>query len=382
VNSAANPETPEAAVPEILPTIEVRDLDWPAIRKAADADAIRRRMPAIVQQMEALLDAPNGPGMLFDRDRKDASDRVIHVSATESTAPLWVIGDLHGDLLALEAALAHIRQQAVDGAPYRIIFLGDFIDDEGFSLELLLRVYELVIQQPERICVIAGNHDEALRYDGARFSSTVSPGDFADVLNQNLQEDWMVRTGKLVLRVTAHAARALFLPDGLLVTHGGFPLVDLHAQLVESGNWNAVECLADFVWTRMHPKARRKLPNRFARGSQFGYEDFAEFCRLSQRLGRNITHMVRGHDHPEDRYAIHPAYQATPVLTTVALSRRLPREVFGPYERAPTVAHVVPGALPQVHQLHIPASLVNEVFPQPAKTEDAPQAGSDTGELR
>ena len=118
------------------------------------------------------------------------------------------------------------------------------------------------------------------------------------------------------------------------------------------------------------------MPNRFSRGSQFGYEDFADFCALSTRLGRPVTHMVRGHDHVEERYAVYPAYHAHPVLTTVALSRRLNREQFGAYERAPTVARVVEGALPQVYRLHIPAAMINEVFPQPERV-DAP--GSETG---
>ena len=114
----------------------------------------------------------------------------------------------------------------------------------------------------------------------------------------------------------------------------------------------------------MHPKARRKLPNRFSHGSQFGYEDFSDFCALSSRLGRPVTHLVRGHDHVEERYAVYPAYQTHPVLTTVALSRRLPRERFGTYERAPTLARVISGSLPEVYQLRIPASLVSEVYPQ------------------
>jgi hypothetical protein len=160
--------------------------------------------------------------------------------------------------------------------------------------------------------------------------------------------------------------RAVFFPDGLLAAHGGFPLADLHPRLLETANWNDPACLTDFVWSRAHPKARKKLPNRYGRGSQFGYEDFAAFCRLSAVLGRPVTHMLRGHDHVDERYAIYPAYRATPVLTTVALSRRLPREGFGPYERVPTLALYVAGALPQVYRLHVPADLVREIYPPPA----------------
>jgi hypothetical protein len=75
---------------------------------------------------------------------------------------------------------------------------------------------------------------------------------------------------------------------------------------------------------------------------------------------------VRGHDHVEERYAIYPAYKAHPVLTTVALSRRLPRESFGPRARVPTAARYVVGSLPQVHRLHIPVDIIDSVFPEPA----------------
>ncbi|MEO7735711.1 MAG: metallophosphoesterase family protein [Kofleriaceae bacterium] len=364
-------------VPGFLPAIEVRELDWQQIRTAVDAGAIRARLRAAVERMEALLDSVGGPGMLFDGDREHAGDHAIRVSAQDDSIPLWIIGDLHGDLLALEASLAQIhRDAALDSAPPRIVFLGDFFDDEGFGLEVLIRLFELIVEAPQRVCVIAGNHDEALSSDGTRFASSVSPSDFADFLNANLADEWIERAGKAALRLIAHAPRALFFPDGLLVAHGGFPLADLHPALEANRDWNDPACLSDFVWARAHPKARRKLPNRFSRGSQFGYEDFADFCALTARLGRPITHLVRGHDHVEDRYAIYPAYHAHPVLTTVALSRRLPREGFGPHERAPTLARVVPGSLPQVYQLHPPADLINALFPQPARGDVPGSEGS------
>ena len=82
-------------------------------------------------------------------------------------------------------------------------------------------------------------------------------------------------------------------------------------------------------------------------GASSGTRTLPTFCSLSPDLGRPVTHMVRGHDHVEERYAVYPAYRSHPVLTTVALSRRLSRESFGPYERIPTIAQYVEGALPQ-----------------------------------
>jgi hypothetical protein len=258
------------------------------------------------------------------------------------------------------------------------VFLGDFFDDGGFGLEVLLRVFELILESPGSVCVVCGNHDEALQYTGARFTATVIPSDFSDFLNAHLAHEWITRAGKLAVRFFATAPRALFFPDGLLVTHGGFPLTDLHAHLRATGDWNDARCLSDFTWTRAHPRARRKLPNRASRGSQFGYEDLAAFCSVSAELGRPVTHVVRGHDHADERYEIYPAYAEHPVLTTVALSRRLDREAFGPYERAPTIARWVVGALPQVHRLHVPPALVREVY----ATESEPAGPEARGTAR
>jgi hypothetical protein len=206
----------------------------------------------------------------------------------------------------------------------------------------------------------------------------VVPADFAEFLNANLAHEWIGRVGKLAVRFCAQAPRALFFPDGLLVVHGGFPLRDLHSRLQETGDWNDPACLSDFVWTRCHPTARRKMPNRFSRGSQFGHQDFAAFCELGARLGRPVTHMVRGHDHVEDRYAVPPAYALHPVLTTVALSRRLPREAFGPRRRVPTLARYVEGSLPLVYRMHIPDGLIDEMYPGPV--EPAEQEMRDDAE--
>lgn len=366
----------EEAAPVAIPPVEdVRELDWAAVREAVSPAGLRARMRSTVEAFEALLDGEQGPGLLFDRYRADARDQAIKVGEVDPEAPLWIIGDLHGDLLALEAALALIEAEGSEAAPPNIILLGDLFDDEGYGLELLLRVFELILERPGRMCVVVGNHDEALSYDGTRFATSVSPGDFADFLNANLAHEWIERAGKLAVRFFEQAPHALFMPDGLLVAHAGFPLTDLHARLEETGDWNDPACLSDFTWTRAHPTARRKMPNRFTRGSQFGREDFDDFCALSARLGRPVTHMVRGHDHVEDRFVIYPAYKAHPILTTVALSRRLPRESFGPFERVPTMARYVPGSLPVLHRLHIPAEMVLSVFPQAEAPVEAPAEG-------
>lgn len=363
-DTAQSPPPAEATLPpSIPPIVDVHDLDWDRLGATFAPRALRARMRDTVEKLEALLDSETSERMLFDDQRESVSDRAIKLSNV-SDAPLWFIGDLHGDLLALDAALALIERETVrlNEAPARIVLLGDMFDDGGYGLETVLRIFERIGEQPRSLCLIAGNHDEALGYNGARFTATVSPSDFFEFLNENVAHEWIDRVGKLVVRTVASAPRALFFPDGLLATHGGFPLTDLHQRLVETGNWNDPQCLADFTWSRAHPRARKKMPNRMSRGSQFGYEDFAAFCALSATIGRPVTHMVRGHDHVDEGYEIYPAYAATPVLTMISLSRRLERDLYGPFERVPAVARWIRGSLPQVHRLHIPGWLIRQCY--------------------
>ena len=237
--------TPEPPVP-VPPVVDITELDWDAIRDAVDPGGIRSRMRKIVEGMEAVLDGSHGPGLMFDESRQGNSDRAIQVAPFDTRTPLWFVGDLHGDLLAFEAAMALIRSFPAEH-PARMVFLGDLFDDGGFGLEVLLRVFETFLAAPADVTILCGNHDEALAFDGRTFAASVDPSDFADFLNAHAAHEWIERTGKLAIRLFAHAPRALFFPDGLLAVHGGFPLQDLHGKLAETRDWNDPSCLEDFV---------------------------------------------------------------------------------------------------------------------------------------
>ncbi|HEY7769749.1 metallophosphoesterase family protein [Longimicrobium sp.] len=370
------PPAPDSSPPPAAPVasaetasvnvLEVRSLDWNAVRAAVANPPSGERAERIIAAMEERL-AGGGPlGTAFEEYAAGPDDQAIQIGDDWPLGEVWFVGDVHGDLLALEAALQHVDRSG-GGADARIVFLGDLFDDGVHAAEVVLRIFELMLQGPMRVVVLAGNHDEALSYGQGRFQSSVLPSDFTGWLNEQCAagHPWAERLGKLIIRFFRRAPRALFFPDGLLVAHAGIPHTDLHPELAESGNWNDPRVLTDFVWLRAHPRARKRIPNRTTRGSEFGREDFAAFCELATRLGRPVGRMLRGHDHVEERFAVFPAWAAHPVLTINTLSHRLPREVFGPYERVPVVARWVRGELPEVRRLFIPPELVREVYPEP-----------------
>ena len=130
----------------IPPVVDVHDLPWDDIVASLHVGAHRARMRATVEQLEDRLDGEGGLPLLFDEHRATADDRALQVvSLTDD--PLWFIGDIHGDLLALDAALALIDREAVrEQARPRIVLLGDLFDDGGYELELSL----IHISEPTR----------------------------------------------------------------------------------------------------------------------------------------------------------------------------------------------------------------------------------------
>jgi hypothetical protein len=282
------------------------------------------------------------------------AQKILEVDTHELPAgtDVWFIGDVHGDLLGLEAALGVIRRRSGDTA--KIIFLGDLVDDGFHCAEVITRVIDLATHSAGlEISLLAGNHDEALYYDdGARvFKSRVSPGDFSVWLNDNAEWHELARA---YITLVELLPRAIFFRHGLFTAHAGFPHSDTWERIHEAGGASClqdVDMLKDFTWNRL-AESKRKIPNRGTSGSTFGSSDFSGFCDVvSKALGYGIWWMVRGHDHVSDRpdrfsrplQDRRAAYDGR-ILTVNNMCYALPRETgldFGKvgFGRRPTIAH-------------------------------------------
>jgi hypothetical protein len=235
----------------------------------------------------------------------------------------FFIGDLHGDFFAMHSLLQHA--QALNSS-CRILFLGDIVDRGVMPLESIFLLLEWGLQHPGRLAWIGGNHDVAFSCNEAGvFNTVVSPSEFLQELNaSDALAGTRRRIGRFFLEVTCRLPRALLFPDGLLATHGGFPLSDLHAQgqaITDEKaylDWlNSEPCIKDFTWSRIN-RAPKKRPDRYTSGSQYGFKDFEAFCQL-QPQWFPVTHMVTGHEHPREGYDLHPNYKVNRALTLLGL---------------------------------------------------------------
>jgi hypothetical protein len=367
-----------ARTPRLIDTSAV-GVSWAGARE--DAQSIS------VAEIRELIDLP----LLFEDCLIEKGRRVVHVRDRASVpAMLWYIGDLHGDLLALASAWAYIQAQAQAAGqkPY-VLFLGDFVDRGAYGHETLLFLFRMIRDHRGQIGVLPGNHDEiSWQETEQQFRSEVSPAEYTGELNailkrgQRDQEDHdRVELGKLACTFFARRARAVFLPDGLLVAHAGFPHSDLLQSLNTPDDLNAPECLQDFLWLRISDNAPRKRPNRGTKGCEFGFDNFSEFCkRATGTLGILTRRLLRGHEHPPARYATYPKYVENEVVTINTMCRRLEDESSLRVEQFPRacVARHVPDELPEIHRILIePAEIRAAYFADserssPARVEKVP----------
>jgi hypothetical protein len=372
------PETPPEPIQVNLP-------EWPQIRAsleqlAATRESLRGHAEGLCAGMRAYLDQGKRP-IIGEKSAAAPGGKVLILGDADIANGIWFLGDIHGDLPAFEAALSYIdaahRKEHPESRP-AILFLGDFFDDGPLGYEVLLRLFQLLLEREGSVCVLAGNHDEALKYDekADRFHSGVSPCEFSEQLEGELRGDRVAReVGKLAARLFEITARAALLPGGLLAAHGGVPHSDLSERLESLDAIPLAElerggCLQDFVWTRLHERAPRRIPNRGSKSCELGHLDFFRFCWLTENilgLASPVVRMVRGHDHLESRFKYFSNY-GNRVLTLNTMCSKLDREWdWGTGNtRTPCLARYGPGeGMPRVHMIRIPETLAKSAYSPP-----------------
>lgn len=81
----------------------------------------------------------------------DSEPAVLQIDAE----PIMVIGDVHGDLQALEFILGKRQEMNCKN----ILFLGDYVDRGPQGTEVLTKLFRLKLEDPEHIFLLRGNHE-------------------------------------------------------------------------------------------------------------------------------------------------------------------------------------------------------------------------------
>lgn len=362
---AASPLPPKRRTPEIQTPTDIKALSFD--------EAVARARETSVEQIQNWLDShEKGKGFLFDDCRSDDSGEIAVVSEPELVPrALWVVGDVHADVLSLANIIAYAESMTAQVGEPAFVFLGDFVDRGRHDHETLLLLFGLVMRDPSRVCIIPGNHDIDLHWGpkAGRFGVTIQPAEYCERLNTLVDSEdpramEQVQLAKLTIEFWKTRPKAVFLPDGTMFSHGGFPHTDVHDSLHTRADLCSKKCLDDFLWARLS-ESMKKRPNRGNRGHEFGWKDFAQFCQvMTERVRIPVMRLIRGHDHVPERWRLPSEYAEHPVLTINAMGWRMdgePEPADGPHP-FPVVARHVPGELPIITRLRIPPAEVGRAF--------------------
>jgi predicted phosphodiesterase len=174
-------------------------------------------------------------GRVFEKE-----PRLIHLP---SEGKVVFVGDTHGDLDASQQVIHQYLKK-----PYRIVFLGDYVDRGEYSEENIQYLFGMKLKHPDQLFLLAGNHEGFMVKE-------LYPANFWDSLSQEKKEEYGHLFSKFPFATTTQ--------NGILALHGGLPdlksleelnqieLGDTHWDRIVWGDFveNEIEILDD-LWGR------------------------------------------------------------------------------------------------------------------------------------
>ena len=203
---------------------------------------------------------------LLERAEKvfEKEPRLIHLPPQGRVV---FVGDTHGDLDASQQVIQQYFKK-----PYRIVFLGDYVDRGDYSEENIQYLLRLKLERPEEIFLLSGNHEGFMvkEFHPSNFWSSLSFGE---------REEYGLLFSKFPLAVRTQ--------NGILALHGALPelrsLEELNRIELGDENWDRM------VWGDFVENEVEILGDLWGR-PQFGRPYFE---RLMERYHKQV--LVRSH---------------------------------------------------------------------------------------
>jgi predicted phosphodiesterase len=177
------------------------------------------------------------------------------------------VGDTHGDLDASEQVVGQYLKK-----PYRLVFLGDYVDRGEYSKENLHYLLHLKREHPDEVFLLAGNHEGYMVKE-------LYPANFWNSLSLKEKESYGFLFSKFPLAITTE--------NGMLALHGGLPELNFLEEMeqIEWGdaNWDRI-VWGDFV------ESEANVLDDWSGRPQLGRSYFEQ---MMDRYGRQI--LVRSH---------------------------------------------------------------------------------------
>lgn len=185
--------------------------------------------------------------------------------------PIMIVGDIHGDLQTLNFILG--KREEMDCK--NILFLGDYVDRGFQGTEVLLRLFQLKIEDPKNIFLLRGNHES--------IEMNVYYGFFEEV---GSDQEFLLRVSRTYEKMSVAAV----LSGHTFCVHGG---------VNGTGSIDTIKKEESFPYLWNDPSKRPGL-SASTRGStvkEFGPDIVDGFLRTN-----NLKRIIRGHTALEKGY--------------------------------------------------------------------------------
>ncbi len=198
---------------------------------------------------------------------------------------LIVVGDLHGDIQALNQILVEVNaRNFLENPKNKLIFLGDYVDRGSSSVEVLCTICELKIKYPSSVVLMRGNHEAVEEFP---FTNHDLPTKIAQIFGASEKVVY-----KKISRFFQLLTVIVIIEKKLFLVHGGLPVeVNGNYDNMESLlDYQKHHTLEDFLWNNPRPIETWEVSRRKF-GRHFGKP-------ITRRwLDASNTHVViRGHE--------------------------------------------------------------------------------------
>ena len=317
---------------------------------------------------ETALRMLEGDAACMGRDMHTVPGAVARVHELPQERPLWIIGDVRGDAVALATALAFVDEADGQGDAAFVAFLGDWAAGFHGDAACVAMVLERFAAHADRTLLVRGDREwcldamEAARIDGSAHPTGLSDMPVDDTLAPTLGE-----LVSCVARVARLLPSAVLLSDGVMLAHGALPRPSRLQGLRDAEDLALSDAaLRDFTLGRLHPREPAVNAGEREGGVIEGFEDFhASRHALSALLGAPVQRLVRGQDAAPEGYRWFRAYGEGRVLTLSTMADALP-EAAGGGRRHPCVGRLKGGRI-RVARIELPDEVTflgDQLFPR------------------
>lgn len=313
----------------------------------------------------------SGPGAM-GAEFRPIGRRVLRLNEISEEEAFWIIGDVRGDVLALETVLAFIDEATGRGRSPQIVFLGDLAAGTLGDAACLAIALERFTAAPSRTIFIAGDRELALTLENEKATDDRKPRGLADMPVADALQNSLRNLARAFSKLVEKIPVAAICPDGMLLAHSALPRESIlaaieNAQTLES----QPNVLRAFAFDRLHPRESQVIPSAISGEGPAKPEDFAKSLQSLNRIFEiPVVRMVRGHDAAPEGHRWFRNYGDGVLLTITTMADELPIEIGGS-RRKPSVARLKSKRL-RVVRFEIPESIAivaQQIFPnQPAVT--------------